>query len=458
MTLRLVVPIAGICCTRVVVRRVRVGRGRRVFSSRSGGVGRVRVRRVRICRCGRVVGRVRVGRGGRVVGRIRVGRGGGVLLVVRVLVRGGSVPVPIPVGGSPVAVIAPTRIRGRGVGVVPPVLQRTLPGPGYRRGEGVQREYVTEVEFLVGECGGGGGRGDFTGQAGADLLGAVFQRGREFAAVRVAGAGGQGAFGGAGGGRGGDGGAGFEPFLFTERVAVARGDLGEFQADLEEAFLEHGRPGAFEGCAGGGFERGLRKDPFQQRLQRDPDGDAGGDLGRGGGGGAGGRTDTGGHFGQGDSHFDGEDDQRRDDDELGVLDVGGAVPDFVGEGLDGFDQAVEGALAAAEFGPVRGEGLTGAAVELVDGLFDGVGGFVVEVGECGGECGPGVFDPAHGGLVAFGPVAGADHIFGDPLQRVRNLDPHPQFPFEPTRRPGLNIPMSPWTRTPALRFHRSHRL
>ncbi|MGN2635815.1 hypothetical protein ACTD5D_06400 [Nocardia takedensis] len=291
-----------------------------------------------------------------------------------------------------------------------------------RRRQRVRAEHILETERLIVERGVGGRARDFTDQSDADVLGPLRQRvgeriptasgARPGAAAEPA----ERAFGGPGDGGREQGLAGVDPFFSGERVAAVGGDLGEFDADVEDGFFEDGFPGAAQGGASRGFEGGFGQDALEELLDGDLEGDPGGGLGGGGLGRARGGADAGGHLGERDGHLDGEDHQRGDDDEFGVLDVGGAVADLVGEGLDVLGEPVEGAFAAAEFVPVLRQRLPGGPVELGQRLADRVGGLAVEFAEALRETGPRGFDAAHRRLVAFGPITRAHNVFRSPLQ------------------------------------------
>ncbi|WP_280429042.1 hypothetical protein [Nocardia brasiliensis] len=208
--------------------------------------------------------------------------------------------------------------------------------------------------------------------------------------------------------------------LHRDLVAVADADLQDLGTDLQSTLFDGFEDGAVERGASGGLGGGTGEHSSDQLFDRHADGDLGGhsqgDRAR--------SADAGPGGGQQWGHLDRENDHRADDDELGLLDIGCAVADLIGERIEIFDQARPRALLAGQLVPVRRDGLMGLAVDGCQRLPDRMCGFVIDFVERRRHRRPGVGHAPHRGLIALGPITRADNPFGDPLQGFRDLDAH----------------------------------
>ncbi|KIA61509.1 hypothetical protein [Nocardia vulneris] len=208
--------------------------------------------------------------------------------------------------------------------------------------------------------------------------------------------------------------------LHGDLVAVADADLQNLGADLQPTLFDGFEDGAVQRGASGGLGGGTGEHSSDQLFDRHADGDLGGhpqsDRAR--------SADPGPGGGQQRGHLDREDDHRADDDEFGLLDIGCAVADLIGERVEIFDQARPSALLPGQLVPVRRDGLVGSAIDGCQRLPDRMCGLVVDFVECRRHRRPRVGHAPHRGLIAFGPIARTDNPFGDPLQGFRDLDAH----------------------------------
>ncbi|WP_433663011.1 hypothetical protein ACQPW1_13240 [Nocardia sp. CA-128927] len=280
-----------------------------------------------------------------------------------------------------------------------------------------------EVEALIGESGSGCGTGDFARDTGrgfrrcrnggaADArrrdVGGTGQTGAEPRTHRAA--------------RGPCGGrdARVFPILGGDFVAVADPHLQDLGAYFQATFFDRLVDGAVQRGPSGSFGRGAGQHAGDQLFDRNPNGDLGGypqgDGARG--------TDSGPRGRQQWRHLDREDDHRADDDEFGLLDIGCAVTDLVGETVQILDQTGPGALLPGHLIPVRGDRVVGLAIDGGQRLRDYVSGVIVELVERRRHRRPRIGHAPHRGLVALGPITGPDNPFGDPLQGLRDFDTH----------------------------------
>nr|WP_218022399.1 hypothetical protein [Nocardia amamiensis] len=145
--------------------------------------------------------------------------------------------------------------------------------------------------------------------------------------------------------------SGVFPVSKCDLVAPPVGELEDFDADFEAAFLQCLVDGAEQGHAGGGFGCGAGEHAGDQLFDRHADGDLGGHP----------QSDhaccaePGPRGRQQRRHLDSEDDHRADDDELGVLDICCAIADLVGHFVDVFDQCLPGAFLTCQLVPVGGD-------------------------------------------------------------------------------------------------------
>nr|WP_157172228.1 hypothetical protein [Nocardia pneumoniae] len=281
------------------------------------------------------------------------------------------------------------------------------------------------MEGLVGEggdcCGGGGFAGDAGGcfggggNAGSAQAagGNVIDPGQQATAPESAA---DRATGGAC--EGGD--SGVFPVSKRDVVAAPVGELEDFDADFQAAFLQRLVDRAEQGHAGGGFGCGAGEHAGDQLFDRHADSDLGGhpqsDHAC--------PADAGPRGRQQRCHLDREDDHRADDDQLGVFDIGCAVTYLVGQLVDVFDQGLPGAFFARQFVPVGGDRVMGLSVDRRQRLLHRVRGVVIEFIQCSRHPRPRVGHPPHRGLVALGPITCTDHPFGRPLEPTRDFDAH----------------------------------
>ncbi|AFT99885.1 hypothetical protein O3I_009625 [Nocardia brasiliensis ATCC 700358] len=208
--------------------------------------------------------------------------------------------------------------------------------------------------------------------------------------------------------------------LHGDLVAVADADLQNFGTDLQSTLFDGFEDGAVQRGASGGLGGGTGEHSSDQLLDRHANGDLGGhsqsDRAR--------STDPGPGGGQQWGHLDREDDHRADDDEFGLLDIGCAVADLIGERVEIFDQARPSAFLTGQLVPVRRDGLVGLAIDGCQRLPDRMCGLVVDFVECRRHRRPRVGHAPHRGLIALRPITRTDNPFGDPLQGFRDLDAH----------------------------------
>ncbi|MBB5914686.1 hypothetical protein BJY24_003553 [Nocardia transvalensis] len=191
--------------------------------------------------------------------------------------------------------------------------------------------------------------------------------------------------------------------------AVALGDLEQAGAEVDAALLERAPSGLDQCGAGGGLERGAGQHSGDQLPDRHPDGYLRGDSRR--------RADGRTHTRQRPGHLGGRDDHRRDDHQLGVLDVVGAVVEQFGLLLAPFDHLLQCAVFARQLLTGLVEGVVGlSGLDRAEDRAHQLRGVVLEAAECGRRLGPAVGDAAHGRLVALGPITRAQHPFRNPLQ------------------------------------------
>ncbi|MEV0296672.1 hypothetical protein [Nocardia sp. NPDC050710] len=312
--------------------------------------------------------------------------------------------------------------------------------PGSRcRSERFGRQHVTQVERLIGQRRLCRRRRYLAGETRRRLLCPILDRIRQriaAPATRTVSTTQQ-PFGGAG-----DGGRGqtlrrINPLLLRQWIPPICRDLRQLDPDIEDPLLEHRLPRPTHRRPPRRLQCRLRQDLLQQLLHQDLQGDPGRGLGRRRLGRTRRRAHTRRHRGQRDGHLDREDHQRRDDDELGVLDIRRTVTDLIGEGFDVFDQPIESPLTPTQFVPVLGKRLPRRAIELAQRLLDRIGGLPVQLVQGVGELRPRSLHPPHRRLIALGPIARAHNIFRGPLQRLRNLDAHRLIPSaNPPDAPG----------------------
>ncbi|MGM7647484.1 hypothetical protein ACSVDM_21500 [Nocardia sp. JW2] len=174
------------------------------------------------------------------------------------------------------------------------------------------------------------------------------------------------------------------------------------------------------------FGNTTRDHPGQQRfhrhLHRDLRGDARGHTGD--------RADTGPRSGKGQTDFHGSDDHRADDHQLGVFDVVGAVVEQFGLLLAPLgDRGERGLVAGEEFVAVGGDRVVGLARrQRGQGRIQCLGRILVDGVEGVGGRGPGIGEATHSRFVTVGPIARAENVFRDPLERIGDFDTHELAP------------------------------
>ncbi|MGK8524493.1 hypothetical protein ACRS6B_24385 [Nocardia asteroides] len=82
-------------------------------------------------------------------------------------------------------------------------------------------------------------------------------------------------------------------------------------------------------------------------------------------------------------HLDREDHHRADDDQFGVLDIGGAVADLIGQFVDVLDQRLPGAFLARQLVPMGGDRVMSLSVDRRQRLLHRVSGVVIELVQSG---------------------------------------------------------------------------
>ncbi len=282
-----------------------------------------------------------------------------------------------------------------------------------------------ELEGLVGEGGDCCRRGGFTRDAGGCFGGSGDAGSAQAAGGNVVDAGQQAAAAEPATDRatgraceGGD--SGVFPVSKRYFVAAPVGELEDFDADFQAALLQCLVDRGEQGHAGRGFGCGAGEHAGDQLFDRHADGDLGGhpqnDRAS--------RAEPGPRGRQQRRHLDREDNHRADDDQFGVLYIGCAVADLVGQVVDVFDQCLPGAFLTRQFVPVGGDRVMGLSVDRRQCLLHRVRGVVVELVQRGGHAGPCVGHPSHRRLVALGPISRADQPFGGPLQPPRDFDAH----------------------------------
>ncbi len=392
----------------------------------AGGFAAGRVRGLGACRACGLDSRAAVARAGAVCAR-RLGAAAG---VARRLAAGTGIGAPrlrARWAGCPAraGVGVAARIRGSaGIGVCATAVRRgAVHAPDTGVGEAVGAEI--ELELLAEECGAvtGGGRlpGDVGRQLGAGLGHGLPGEAADGTACGLVGDLPDTALAEPAAHRTADGAAdrGLDRLAEPELVhrAVALGHLDQPGTEVDAAFLQRALGPLQQGRPGNRLGGGARQHPLDQLADGHPDGYLRRHPRR--------RADPGAHTGERPGHLRRGDDHRGDDGQLRVLDVVGAVVEEFGLLLAVFDEALQRALLTRELLPRLTDRIVRlAGVDRGQDLADDLPGLVVQPAQGGRRARPPIGDAPHRRLVALGPITRAEHPFGNPLQAVRDFDPH----------------------------------